>query len=222
MLKLVAFDFDSTLINAETLDFLALHLGLEKSILALTSKAMEGKMDFDESLCKRLACFKGLPLAKALQITSQMPIMKGAKKLITFLKKRGVCVVVISGGFTQLILPFKKTLGFDAVYANTLCLEGALLNGRFFGQINLANSKGKCLLHLACKMKLHTSQIAAVGDGMNDVSMFDKAGISVAFMAKQDVKQYAKYIQDTPDLAKLIPLFTKQQKEKNENILTLV
>lgn len=203
MIKLVVFDYDSTLVDAESLDFLASRLGLGEKIASITNKAMAGKLDFYESLQARMTFFKNIPYEKIINITSQIPLMKGSKTLINHLKTKGKKVVVFSGGFEECINTKKLELGFDTCFANTLYIKNSLFSGKIGGEMMFDDSKGKMLLKLKSVLGLKREEIAVVGDGANDISMFKQAGLSVAFNAKEVLKPYATFIENDKDLSKL-------------------
>lgn len=206
MIKLVVFDFDSTLIDAETLDFLALKLGID-GVLALTKAAMAGELCFFESLVKRVALFKNTPYEKILTLSKKLPLMKGSKELIKHLKQKDIKVVVFSGGFDGCLNARKEELGFDVCFANTLHVKDFVLTGKLGGELMFGDSKGLVLEKLQVLLNLQKDEIGVVGDGANDISMFKKAGTSVAFNAKAALKPYATHIVDEKDLKKLIGVF---------------
>ena len=119
-MKLAVFDFDSTLMDGETIDFLAKPLGLEEKVAKITEKAMAGELDFFESLVERVSLLKGLEYKKAVEICKDLPLMPGAYELVSELKKREYKVVCFSGGFRIGTTPAREKLGIDADFSNIL------------------------------------------------------------------------------------------------------
>ncbi len=141
-MKLAVFDFDSTLMDGETIDFLASELGLEDEVASITKDAMSGKLDFFKSLQARVALLKGLPLIKVKDICQNLPLMNGAKETISQLKKRNYKVICFSGGFREATKHFANILGLDADFSNTLHHENGILTGKVGGEMMFAESKG--------------------------------------------------------------------------------
>ena len=117
-MKLCVFDFDSTLMDGETIDFLAKEHGVEKEVSMITEAAMRGELDFFESLTTRVGLLKGMNARKAEEICHALPLMKGAYEAIAGLKAKGYAVIVFSGGFRIATTPAKEILGFGADFAN--------------------------------------------------------------------------------------------------------
>ncbi|RXJ61718.1 phosphoserine phosphatase SerB, partial [Halarcobacter ebronensis] len=141
-MKLAVFDFDSTLMDGETIDFLAKPLGLEEKVASITEKAMAGDLDFFESLVERVSLLKGLEYAKAVEICKNLPLMPGAFELITELKKQDYKVVCFSGGFRIGTGPAKEKLGIDADFSNILHEKDGVLTGLVGGDMMFGFSKG--------------------------------------------------------------------------------
>lgn len=203
-MKLCVFDFDSTLMNGETIDFLAKPLGLEEKVSAITEKAMQGELDFFESLSTRVKLLEGLDANKVDEICQHLPYMHGAKEAIVELKKRGYKVVVFSGGFRNATSYAKDILGYDADFSNILHSKDGKLTGLVGGDMMFDFSKGDMMLRLQKLLGVSKEDTIAVGDGANDRSMFEHANLKVAFCAKEILKKEANAIIDTKDMRKLI------------------
>jgi len=203
-LKLCVFDFDSTLMDGETIDFLAKELNFEKEVSAITKSAMQGEIDFFESLCKRVEFLKGLPKSKVDDICHNLPYMNGAKETIKNLKKRGYRVVVFSGGFRNATSYAKDILGYDADFSNVLHVKGDNLSGLVGGDMMFGFSKGDMLLRLQALLNIDKNSTMVVGDGANDLSMFKYAKTRVAFCAKDVLKSEANLVIDEKDLTKIL------------------
>ncbi len=204
LIRLAIFDFDSTLMDGETIDFLAKPLGLDKEVSFITTQAMEGKIDFFESLSRRVALLKGLGYAKAQQICENLPFIKGASECISELKKQDIKVLVFSGGFSLATRYAKDTLGFDADFSNILHHKGGKLTGLVGGEMMFSNSKGLMLERMQDVLGISKEQTLCVGDGANDLSMFAHANKKVAFCAKPALKKEANIIIDTKDLTQIL------------------
>jgi len=202
--KLCVFDFDSTLMDGETIDFLAASLGIEEKVSNITEKAMNGELDFFESLTTRVSLLKGLPVEKVEQICQNLPFMPGAKETIKALKQKGYTVVVFSGGFRNATAHAKDILGLDADFANILHFKGRELSGLVGGDMMFDFSKGDMIVRLQSLLGISQADTMVVGDGANDRSMFTYADTRVAFCAKEILKKEANIIVDTKDLTQIL------------------
>ena len=202
--KLAVFDFDSTLMDGETLEFFAKELGIEEKVKTITDRAMRGEADFFESLTERVALLKGLPLTKVDEICHNLPLMNGAEEVVKGLKEKGYKVVCFSGGFRNATTFFGGKLGLDAEFANILHVKDGFLTGQVGGEMMFNNSKGQMLKRLQNLLDVTKENTIAVGDGANDLSMFKYAGTRVAFCAKPIVKENADIVIEEKDLTKIL------------------
>jgi len=203
-LKLAVFDFDSTLMDGETIDFFAKELGLEEKVSRITEEAMAGRLDFFESLIERVSLLKGLEYKRVEEISRSLPYMKGAKETIDALHERGVRVVCFSGGFRVATTYAKEILGFDADFSNALHHKDGRLTGLVGGDMMFNFSKGDMLTRLQALLNISKEQTLVCGDGANDLSMFAHAGTRVAFCAKEVLKKEANIIIEEKDLTKIL------------------
>jgi len=190
--RLVCFDMDSTLIQTEVIDELADLAGVGEQVRAITESAMQGEIDFNESFKKRMKLLKGLKEEVLRDVAVNLPITKGAKRLIDTLKKYGFKTAILSGGFTYFGHYLQKELGIDYVYANQLEIKDGALTGGYLGEIVDGNKKAEYLKEIAAKEGIDISQTIAVGDGANDLPMLNLAGLGIAFHAKPTVKDNAQ------------------------------
>ena len=203
-MKLAVFDFDSTLMDGETIDFFAAELGLKEKVAAITKEAMNGKLDFFESLTTRVALLEGLQVERVEQICQNLPFMPGAKETIKALKQKGYTVVVFSGGFRNATTHAKDILGLDADFANILHVKGRELSGLVGGDMMFDFSKGDMIVRLQSLLGISQADTMVVGDGANDRSMFTHADTRIAFCAKEILKKEANIIIDTKDLTQIL------------------
>ncbi|MCB1665058.1 MAG: phosphoserine phosphatase SerB [Pseudomonadales bacterium] len=190
--RLVVFDMDSTLIDAEVIDELAKAAGVGEQVAAITERAMRGELDFQESFRERMALLKGLPEATLEQIAQTLRLTEGAEALITQLRRLGYKTAILSGGFTYFAEGLQKRLGIDYVYANRLPIRDGVVTGEVELPIVDGQRKAMLLKELAEREGISLEQTIAVGDGANDLPMLSIAGLGVAFRAKPLVKQSAK------------------------------
>lgn len=189
--RLVCFDMDSTLIQAEVIDELAKRAGVGEEVAAITEAAMRGELDFSQSLRKRVSLLKGLPESVLQDVAATLPMTEGAERLIRTLKSLGYTIAILSGGFNYFGHRLQKQLGIDYVHANELEIKDGVLTGGLVGEIVDGAGKARLLKAIAAEEHISLSQVIAVGDGANDLPMLDVAGLGIAFHAKPVVRQGA-------------------------------
>ncbi len=198
-MKLVVIDFDSTLIKNETIDEIAKEAKKEKEIKKITKLAMEGKLDYKESLKERIKILKGLEKEKIENAIKRLELTEGARETIEELKKRGYKIAVVSGGFDIAIKKFKD-LGIDYIFANQLIFN----NGKLEDVREIVIDKGEIIDKLKDILKIDKKDIIVVGDGANDIGMFKKAGLRIAFCAKPILKKEADICIEKRDLREIL------------------
>ena len=203
-MKLAVFDFDSTLMTGETLEYIAQEPCLQEQIKLITKEAMEGKLDFFESLTKRVALLAGTPYDKVVEVCEDLPFNKGAYETVNRLKEIGYKVVCFSGGFNIATIPAKIKLRLDAEFSNVLHHKDGKLTGLVGGEMMFSTSKGCMIQKLQELLNVSDENTIAVGDGANDLSMFKYASTRIAFCAKPVVKEAANIIIDECDLSKIL------------------
>ncbi|MCD6258958.1 MAG: phosphoserine phosphatase SerB [Helicobacteraceae bacterium] len=204
MLKLAVFDFDSTLMDGETIDFFAEELGIGEQVSRITEEAMSGRLDFFESLQQRVQLLKGLDYSVVEKVAHNLPYMKGAKETIAELKKRGMTVICFSGGFRDATGYAKNILGYDADFSNVLHQKDGKLTGLVGGDMMFSHSKGDMLQRLQAILGISEEETLVCGDGANDLSMFAHAGTRVAFCAREILRKEANIIIETKDLTQIL------------------
>lgn len=191
--RLICFDMDSTLIQTECIDELAIRAGVGDKVKAITASAMRGEIDFKESFTQRVALLKGLDVSVMKEIADQLPITEGVDRLMRVLKRTGYKIAILSGGFTYFGNVLKNKYGIDYVYANELEIDdNGKLTGRYLGEIVDGRRKAELLSLLAQVENVNIAQTIAVGDGANDLPMLKTAGLGIAFRAKPKVKETAQ------------------------------
>jgi phosphoserine phosphatase len=190
--RLVAFDMDSTLIEAEVIDELARLAGVGEQVSAITERAMRGEIDFSESFRARVALLEGLEEGALEQVASQLKISEGAEHLISTLRTLGYKTAILSGGFTYFAKYLQGRLGIDYLYANELDIVDGKVSGKIRGTIVDGARKAELLRQLADDQGIDLQQVIAVGDGANDLPMLSIAGLGIAFRAKPLVKKSAE------------------------------
>ena len=193
MRRLICFDMDSTLIQTEVIDELAIRAGVGDKVKEITERAMRGEIDFKESFTERVALLKGLDSKVMQDIAENLPITEGVDRLMYVLKRYGYKIAILSGGFTYFGEYLQKKYGIDYVYANELEIdENGILTGRYLGEIVDGRRKAELLKLIAQVEKVDIAQTIAVGDGANDLPMLSEAGLGIAFHAKPRVVANAK------------------------------
>ncbi len=190
--RLICFDMDSTLIKTEVIDELADRAGVGVEVRAITESAMRGEIDFKESFTRRVSLLKGLNESVMQDIAEHLPIMEGADRVMSVLKKCGMKIAIISGGFTYFGRYLQKRFGVDYVYANNLEIVDGKLTGHYIGDIIDGKKKAELLNSIAHTENIDLEQVIAVGDGANDLPMLNLAGLGIAFHAKPKVKANAQ------------------------------
>lgn len=193
MRRLICFDMDSTLIQTECIDELAMRARVGDKVKAITERAMRGEIDFKESFTQRVSLLKGLDISVMKDIADHLPITEGADRLMSVLKRCGYKIAILSGGFTYFGEQLRRRYGIDYVYANELEIdENGKLTGRYVGDIVDGKRKAELLKLIAQVEQVNLAQTIAVGDGANDLPMISEAGLGIAFHAKPRVKATAQ------------------------------
>lgn len=203
---LLVMDMDSTAIEMECIDEIAKLAGTGKLVSEITERAMQGELDFSESLRHRVGTLKDSPESILQQVREQLPLMPGLKELIKGLKKYGWKTAIASGGFTYFADHLKELLQLDAAVSNQFDIVDGYLTGKVLGDIVDANYKAKTLTNLAHKFNIPVENSVAVGDGANDLAMMSVAGLGIAYHAKPKVQQQAQVVVNFSDLTALLTI----------------
>ncbi|MCD5312273.1 phosphoserine phosphatase SerB [Kineosporia babensis] len=191
--RLVVMDVDSTLIQDEVIELLAAHAGpeVEKRVADVTERAMRGELDFAQSLHERVACLEGLPESVLTDVYHSVRLTRGARTLTRTLRRLGMTLGVVSGGFIEVVEPLARDLGITHVRANKLEIRDGRLTGKVLGAVVDRAAKAESLRRFAELEGLPLSRTVAIGDGANDLDMLATAGLGVAFNAKPVVREQA-------------------------------
>ena len=212
MIKLIAFDLDNVLIDGEAIDEIGKLMGVESEISELTKKAMEGDLDFETALKERAALLKGASVENIKEVVSKIPLMEGAEETIAELKKRGYKIATITGSFEIIANRMKDDLGLDYAFSNVLHEEEGKLTGEVSGPL-VTGSKAEILKEIMEMEKVKAEESAAVGDGANDVSMLEEAGLGIAFNAKPVLKEKADVVIEKKDLREILNVFSEEEEK---------
>ncbi len=206
---LCVMDMDSTLISIECIDEIADMVGIKPQVAAITERAMQGELDFAQSLRERVALLKGLSEADLMRVLNErLQLNPGVKEWIETCKKNNITTLLVSGGFTFFAERVKAMLGLDYAVSNTLEIIDGKLTGGVLGDIVDAQVKANELTKLRDRLGLSTAQTIAIGDGANDLKMMAAAGAGVAYHAKPIVQAQATYSLNHVGLDGVINLFT--------------
>ena len=198
--RLIVMDVDSTLIQDEVIDLLAARAGKEAEVAAVTAAAMNGDLDFAESLRARVALLAGLPGSALDEVRDGIRLTAGARTLVRTLKRLGFTVAVVSGGFIEVVGPLAADLGIDHAHANRLDIRDGFLTGDLVGEIVDRQGKAAALRRFAAAEHVPMSRTVAIGDGANDLDMLAAAGLGIAFNAKPIVREQADAAVSVPYL----------------------
>lgn len=212
--RLVVFDMDSTLIQAEVIDELANEAGTGAQVAAITELTMRGELEFDASLRERVSTLRGLPEATLQIVADRLQLTEGAEALITNLRALGYKTAVLSGGFSYFGEQLQRRLKLDYVYANELEIVDGVLTGRLKGEIINGGRKAELLEQIAAIEGINRRQVIAVGDGANDLPMLNRAGLGIAFHAKPIVRKEAAHAVSTLGLDAILYLLGVRDRER--------
>lgn len=214
--RLVVMDMDSTLIQIEVIDELARLAGAGAAVARITEQAMNGELDFRQSLQQRVAHLKGLSVTALEEVYRNIPFTPGARELVRILKRLGFRTAVISGGFGFFTQRLQQELGLDYAYANELEMIDGQLTGRTLGPVIDGEAKARLLEQIAVSEGLSLDQVIAIGDGANDLPMLGRAGLGIAFNAKARVREQADTHISQPGLDSILFLLGLSERELAE------
>ncbi|WP_297980469.1 phosphoserine phosphatase SerB, partial [uncultured Methanobrevibacter sp.] len=215
LIKLVVFDLDNVIIDGEGIDEIGRLVNIEDQIAAITEQAMQGEIDFETSIKKRVGLLKGASLEEIKTLANEMPLMKGAEEAISTLKEKGFDVAIISGSFDIIADTIKEKLNVENIFTNSLVAENGVLTGEVTGPL-VSGSKLDVLSKFIEEAGYSLDECVAVGDGANDISMIESAGYGIAFNAKPALKENADIIVETRDLTDVLNVIINLNSENTE------
>ncbi len=210
---LIIFDVEGVLFDAEYLPMLAEKVNKEKDIWEITKKGIQGTINWEEGLKKRIDLLKGLSHKTCLEVADSLPIMTGAKEACRALKEAGWKILAISGGFTIMTDRLKKELNLDHVYSNELIFKDDRLEGV---EISIDSDKAKSAKIKIEEWNQKQEDIVVVVDGANDIKLFDICGLGIAYRAQDLVKDLATETLEEKNLAKIIGIINSHYNLKLE------
>ncbi len=205
-MKMIVFDMDSTLLDAETIDELAAVAGVGEEVAEITERAMNGELDYGEALRERVSLLKGLSTIRVMHACESLPLMPGARELVDSVKQMGYKTAMITCGFMISARRVGEMLGIDYVIANDLATNNGTLTGEVIGDLTECDSKARMLKDLTHRCGIDPQECVAIGDGANDIYLFENAGYSIAFNAKPILRGHADVTVDRKDLRAIIPI----------------
>ncbi|SMX73555.1 phosphoserine phosphatase [Brevibacterium sp. 239c] len=209
-IQLLVMDVDSTFINEEVIDLIAVHANVGDQVAEITERAMAGQLDFAASLAERVALLNGLPVTVLDEVRAQITLTQGAREVVAAVQSDGGVVALVSGGFTQIIAPVAKSLGITEVFANGLDSQDGLLTGVTSGRVIDPSAKAEIFGQLAQKYDCDPRRTVAIGDGANDIGMIQAAGLGVAFCAKPALVAAADAAVNKRDLREVLTLIEER------------
>ncbi len=215
LIKLVVFDLDNVIIDGEGIDEIGKLVNIEDQIAKITEQAMQGEIDFETSIKKRVELLKGASTEDIKTLANEMPLMEGAEETISGLKENGFDVAIISGSFNIIADVIKEKLNVDNVFTNSLVEENGVLTGEVTGPL-VSGSKLDVLSKFIEDKDISLEECVAVGDGANDISMIESAGYGVAFNAKPALKENADIIVETRNLTDVLDVVINLNSENTE------
>ncbi len=203
--RLVVFDMDSTLIDAETINELARAAGVYEEVEDITRRAMNGEIEYGEALRRRVKLLRGLSLEDAIKTADRLPYMEGAFHLVEAVRKMGCVTAMLSGGFTISASRIGRELGMDYIVSNILGVKNGRLTGEVEGPLTEEDSKARVIKELTASLEINLKNCAVIGDGANDINLFKVAGLRIAFNAKPVLHRHADAVVNGKNLKNVIP-----------------
>lgn len=215
MIKLIIFDLDNVLMNGEAIDELGKIANVENQIAEITDKAMKGEIDFETSIQERVKLLEGVSVDDIVELRDKIPLTNGAEETIKSLKDNNYEVIIVSGSFHIIADPLKEKLGVDDIFTNTLIEEDGVLTGEVSGDL-VSGSKLDVVNNYIADKDISLEECVAIGDGANDISILEAAGVGIAFNAKPVVKEIADVVIDEDDLTAILPVIEAKQSESDD------
>jgi phosphoserine phosphatase len=205
-MRLIVMDVDSTLIQGEVIEMLAVHSGHRAEVAEVTERAMRGELDFEESLRERVALLAGVPASALDEVYDALVLAPGARTMVRILRRLGYRFALVSGGFSQVTDRLAVDLGIHYARANELEVADGILTGRILGEVVDRAGKARALCDFAREVGVPVESVVAIGDGANDLDMLEVAGLGIAYNAKAVVREAADTAVNVPYLDAILYL----------------
>jgi phosphoserine phosphatase len=212
-MRLIVMDVDSTLIQGEVIEMLAAHAGCEAEVAAITERAMNGEIDFEESLRARVALLEGTPATAIDEVYDAIELAPGARTMVRTLRRLGYRFAIVSGGFSQITDRLADDLGIHFARANELEVVDGTITGRIVGDVVDRAGKAAALRQFAAEVGVPVGAVIAIGDGANDLDMLNAAGLGIAYNAKAVVRDAADTSVNVPYLDAIVYLLGISREE---------
>ena len=199
-IHLVVMDVDSTFIQDEVIDLLAAKAGVATEVAEITERAMNGELDFEQSLRARVKMLKGLSEKQVHEVLDEIRLTPGAATLCRTLNRLGFHIALVSGGFNQIVEPLAARMGVEHYRANELEIVDGLVTGNLVGEVIDRPAQAAALREVAQVQDIPRTRTVAIGDGANDLDMLEAAALGIAFNAKPAVRDAAHASVNTPYL----------------------
>lgn len=186
--KLLICDMDSTIVKTETLDDIALKVGLGEKVSEITARAMRGEMDFRQALNERVSLLKDLSEDVIDDIAENVRFNPGAEALLNAVNKNGIRTVLVSGGFETIVKVVAERLGFDRYICNRVEISNGKLTSKVLEPIVDGSTKLQVLREECQKLSINLDEACSIGDGANDLPMLQAAGLGIGFQGKPLVR----------------------------------
>lgn len=208
---LAIFDVEGVLLDAEYLPTLAEKINKQDEIWDITRKGIEGVINWEEGLKKRIETLKGISYETCKEVADSLPIMTGAKEACRALKAAGWKLLAVSGGFSIMTDRLKRELDLDYVFSNELIFKDGKLDGV---KISVDSDKAKSAVIKVNEWEEKKKDIVVVVDGANDIKLFNICDLGVAFRAQDVVKDLATVTLEEKDLSLLIGVINRHYGSK--------
>jgi len=212
-IELVIFDMDGVIANTIS-SWKYIHDYFGSSNDRSVNEYLKGKIDDAEFIKRDVNLWRenGNMVTKDIlvKILSNVPLMNGAEKCISRIKKNKVKTAIVSAGLDILAERIAKELGIDFVFANGIKTDNSgRLNGEGIIGVRLMY-KDETVNRLSDQLGIPLERIAAVGNSCFDIPMLEACGLGIAFNPEDDcVRKKADIVIEGNDLAKILPILDK-------------
>jgi phosphoserine phosphatase len=182
--RLLLLDCDSTLSAIEGIDELGRLRGAEvfKQVERMTAEAMDGSIPLEKVFAQRLALIRPTR-AELAEIAAKYiaTIEPDATEALGRIRATGWQIAIVSGGFTEAILPLAKVLNIERVYAVELYFDTSGNYTGFNENSPTARARGKNVVTQMLRKELNASEVVMVGDGASDLEVKGDADRFIGF-----------------------------------------